>query len=295
MKIILPSYAKVNLFLKVDGLRKDGFHSIKTIYERISLNDRVTLAERSDKQIRVATNNPELPGDSSNLAYRAAALMQDRLAVSSGVDIKIIKNIPLGSGMGGGSSNAASVLVGLNKIWKTRLSVNELAKLGARLGSDVPFFIYNTSFAQGSGRGEKIIPLRGLEKAKLWHILVIPRINVSTRSIYQAWDIRKKGIKPRLTKARCDVRIPHRFLSNKIRCRSFGFLENDLEDITSSFYPEVAFIKRKLSDSGVQAVLMSGSGPTVFGIVSSKGAAATLYRQLRRINGAWRLFIASTI
>lgn len=295
MKIALPSYAKVNLFLKVNALRKDGFHSIKTIYERISLSDRITLTGRSDKQIRVFTNNPELPGGHSNLAYRAAALMQDKLASSLGVDIKITKNIPLGSGMGGGSSNAASVLVGLNKIWKAGLSAGELAKLGAGLGSDVPFFIYNISFAQGLGRGEKIIPLKGLEKAKLWHILVVPRLNVSTRMIYQAWDIRKKGIKPRLTKASCNVKIPHRFLSNSIGGRELGFLKNDLEDITSSFYPEVAFIKEKLSDLGVQAVLMSGSGPTVFGIVSSKGAAATLYRQLRRINGAWRLFIASTI
>ncbi|MFH0858237.1 MAG: 4-(cytidine 5'-diphospho)-2-C-methyl-D-erythritol kinase [Candidatus Omnitrophota bacterium] len=167
-KLTLNSYAKLNLYLSVLGMRRDGYHNILTIFERISLADKIVLKNRADNKINLICEKKGLPLDHcENLAYKSAKLLQQSFKLNKGVDIEIIKNIPIGSGMAGGSSNAAYTLIGLNKLWNLKLKQTQLTSLAAKIGSDVPFFIYDSSFAIGKGRGERIKPLKSLKRLKL--------------------------------------------------------------------------------------------------------------------------------
>jgi 4-diphosphocytidyl-2-C-methyl-D-erythritol kinase len=251
-----------------------------------------------------------LPKDSLNLAFRSAKLLQDSLKLNKGVNIKIVKRIPMGSGLGGGSSNAASVLMGLNKIWKLKLSQKKLSYLGAKVGSDVPFFIYDCPFALGKGRGDKIRPLKGLNKVRLWHILIVPKICVSTPLIYKNWDELKSRRSPPslktgnrnknswpigLTRPKYSANI----IISALRKNDFlllkGAIFNSLESVATALYPEVLRIKEKLLQFGLQSILMSGSGPAVFGVVSSRKEAVGLCRQLKKRSRFWQVFLTRTV
>lgn len=288
-KLILNSYAKLNLFLSVLNARQDKFHNIETLFERVNLCDKIILVSRRDSKIKIISSSRRLPKDGLNLAHRSARLMQEEFGVKSGVDIKIIKRIPIGAGLGGGSSNAATVLLGLNKLWRLKASQKRLSRIAARIGSDVPFFIYGVCFAQGLGRGEKIKPVKALGDTKLCHILVVPKIEVSTPLIYKKWDEYLQ-----LTKAGWDVKI----LTLALKKRDISLigrnLFNSLEEITAKLYPEVAHIREKLVNLGLKAVLMSGSGPAVFGIVASRREAQALCRRLKKENGSWQVFVTET-
>lgn len=295
----LKSFAKLNLFLAVLNKRKDNFHNIETLFERIDLSDKIILTSRRDKNIRITCANPAVPKDNSNLAYRSAKLLQDNFGIEKGLNIKIIKNIPVGAGLGGGSSNAAAVLIGLNKSWKLGLGINKLANLAAKLGSDVPFFIYNSRFAEGAGRGEMIKPLKRLDKTAFWHVLAVPRIKVPTPLIYKRYDTSaKKGKickKVRLTKPAYNVKL----LTLALEKRDFYLIGeamfNGLETVTCGLYPEVTRIKERFSGLGAKSILMSGSGPAVFGIIPSRKEAVSLAAQLREENKSWRVFVSKTI
>ena len=163
--MFLHSYAKLNLYLEVLDKRKDRYHNIKSLFERIDLCDKIILKSHPHKKIKVVCNAPGIPKDSSkNLAYRSARLLQRSLNIDKGAYIKIIKRIPVAAGLGGGSSNAAAVLVGLNKLWRLNLSQKRLLVFAKEIGCDVPFFIYNTSFAEARSRGDIIKPLGPLIK-----------------------------------------------------------------------------------------------------------------------------------
>jgi len=299
--LILNSYAKINLYLEVLNKRQDSYHKIKTIFERIGLADKIILKSRRDKKINITCNVAAVPQDNSNLAWRSAKLLQDSFNIDKGVDIKIIKRIPVGSGLGGGSSNAASVLLGLNKLWKLNLAQNKLTGLAGKLGCDVPFFIYNTPFALGESRGDKIKPLKALYSVRLWHILVVPDIEVSTASIYKRWDKFFKTFKltPRnkgegLTKSKYSVKILILALK-KVHFPLIGdALFNSLEPVTAALYPQIDAIKEKLIQLGAKSILMSGSGPAVFGIVSSRKEALSLYRQLKTDSSFGEVFVSRT-
>ncbi len=307
--LTLNSYAKLNLYLEVLNKRKDNYHNIKTIFERIDLADKIILKSRRDKEIKVTCNVTAVPRDNTNLAWRSAKLLQDSFNINKGVDIKIIKRIPVGSGLGGGSSNAASVLLGLNKLWKLNLAQNKLAGLAGKLGCDVPFFIYNSPFALGEARGDKIKPLKALYPMRLWHILVVPNIGVSTAAIYKRWD---KGLKAfKLTspflrqrgtikKERAGLTMPKynvNILTLALKKGNFSLigdaLFNSLESVTAILYPQIDAIKERLIKLGVKSVLMSGSGSAVFGIVSSRKEALSLSRQLKT-DSSWQVFFAQT-
>ncbi|MFH1641233.1 MAG: 4-(cytidine 5'-diphospho)-2-C-methyl-D-erythritol kinase, partial [Candidatus Omnitrophota bacterium] len=244
------SYAKLNLYLSVLNKRKDNYHNIKTLFERISLCDKIILKGRHDKRIRIITSSRNIPKDSSNLAYRSAKLLQDSFSIERGVDIKIIKRIPVAGGLGGGSSNAASVLVALNKLWRVNLSVDKLADLAKKIGCDVPFFIYNSPFALGAGRGDKIKILDSFGRLRLWHILVVPKIEVSSELIYKKWDSVNESFiraltslfgsgnakvlkKARLTRPKYDDKI----LSLALRKRNLSLVSsalfNSLQEVTA--------------------------------------------------------------
>ena len=296
--MVLKSYAKLNLSLEVLEKRPDSYHNLKTIFERIDLFDTITLRSLPGTLIRVTTSRKDLPQDRGNLAYRCAELLQKELSIKKGVCIEIVKRIPVGAGLGGGSSNAATVLMGLNTLWKLRLSDNKLAAYAGLIGSDVPFFMHNLSFALGGGRGEIIKPLPSLRKTRFWHVLVVPPVKVLTPYIYQQWDAReglcKKKKARRLTKRGFDVKI----LSLELKKRDFAGisenLHNSLEPVTSELYPVVRLVKKRLFELGIKPVLMSGSGPAVFGIVSSRKEAVSVFRQLKKVNRFWEVFVART-
>jgi len=296
-KLVFNSYAKLNLYLAVLDKRKDSYHNLLTIFERISLHDKIILKPLAGRKIKISCTSPEVPEGSSNLAYKAAQLLQDSLKLNKGVEIKIIKRIPVGSGMGGGSSNAAAVLLGLNQLWKLNLKRRELIVYAKALGADVPFFIYDTPFALGQERGDKITPLSGLKKKKFWQILVVPRIKVSTPLIFKKWDQARGGESGKI-EALTMEKDNDKILTLALRTGNLSLISktlfNSLEQITAKLYPEITCIRKKFVQAGLESILMSGSGPTVFGFVSSGKEAQSLCRQLER-NRFWQVFVTRTV
>jgi 4-diphosphocytidyl-2-C-methyl-D-erythritol kinase len=290
--VVLHSYAKLNLYLKVGAKRKDQYHNLATLFERIDLCDEIILKPRFDNQIKIVSDSSQIPKDKSNLAWRAAALIKDTCQIHQGLDIQIIKRIPVGSGMGSGSSNAACVLMGLNKFWRLKLSQKRLMELGRQLGADVPFFIANQPFAMGCRRGDEVSPLKTLANLRFWHILVVPKPKVSTALVYQKWDDLTQKV--RLTRTTSNVKI----LTLALRRKDFSVINkalfNSLEQVSIKLYPEIGRIKKKLLSLGVKSILMSGSGPAVFGIVSSRKEAVSLVRQLKR-NSFWQVYVTRTV
>lgn len=306
MKFVSP--AKINLFLNVLRKRKDGYHEIETLFERISLTDEITLL-KIPSGIRVECSGvgarliEPLPQDSRNLAYRAAKLLKDEYDVREGVFIQIKKRIPIGAGLGGGSSNAATVLLGLNRLWKLNLPKKKLLPLAAKLGSDVPFFIMDTPFALGWGRGEILKKIR-TPRLKIWHCLVEPGFSISTQKAYQALRpalskkkssvLRKGGARPSfLTPQKTDVRMLIRSLREGHKPLLQGLLTNSLELALNKRVIEISRVKKELARQGALACLMSGSGSCVFGIFSSQAKAEQAARFLKK-NKSWQVFVVST-
>lgn len=288
--MVIYSFAKVNLFLEVINRRPDSYHNLKTIYERISLADLVTLKSRRDSLIRVKCSDKNVPDGKDNLCFRAAKILRDKFRPLSGVDINITKRIPVGAGLGGGSSNAAAVLSGLNRLWGLKLSKNELARIAGRIGSDVAFFVYDTPFALGCGRGEKIRPLNNLKKIRLWHMLIVPKIHVSTPLIYERWDNFAE-----LTKPAYNVNILTSALARDNLAFKPGLLFNSLEEVTMRLYPKVRRVKEALLRSGSGPVVMSGSGPAVFTVLALRKEAIRLAGVIRKRHKSWRVFAVSTV
>lgn len=287
--MVLYSHAKLNLYLAVLNKRKDSYHNIKTLFERIDLKDKIILKKLPGKTIKIICRHPRVPTGKTNLVYAAAHFLQEKFGIQQGVEIKITKNIPVGAGLGGGSSNAATVLMGLNKLWKLRLNQEKLAKIAARIGSDVPFFICRSSFAQGEGRGERIRELKVLKRVKLTHILVVPNIHVSTPLIYGKWD-EYSG----LTTPKLDVKIPPLVKKDFRLFWKPEFAFNSLEAVTTRLYPEVNRVKVALGRLNLKTILMSGSGPAVFATISSKKEAAPIAKRLKAINKSWQVFVVET-
>jgi 4-diphosphocytidyl-2-C-methyl-D-erythritol kinase len=285
--LVLLSPAKLNLYLEVLNVRKDNYHNIRTVFERIDLSDKIILKPRPDRLIRIICSDSDVPKDKTNLCYRSAKLLQEKFNIKTGLDIGIIKRIPVGSGLGGGSSNAAGVLLGLNKIWELNLSREKLVGYAKQIGADVAFFLYNSPFAIGEGRGDKIKVLRLQRVRRFWHILVVPKITVSTALVYKKWV---RG----LTRPKYDVNILILALKRNGFSSVEGLLFNSLEAVTIRLYPEVKRIKERLADLGLKTMLMSGSGPAMFGIVSSRKEAVSLTRKLKKEEKSWRIFVTRT-
>jgi 4-diphosphocytidyl-2-C-methyl-D-erythritol kinase len=296
--LTLNSYAKVNLYLSVRNKRPDNFHSIETLFERISLCDRIVLQARADKRIVFCCNDPALPAGSENLAVKAALLLSKAYGLHTGVTIKLLKRIPVGAGMGGGSSNAATVLLGLNKLWGLRLSRPKLVSLAAQIGSDVPFFVYNCRFARATGKGDCIKPLLVPRSHVLWHVIAVPNIYVSTPLIYKHWDklsASKNFDTSRLTRQVSNVKLISLALRRKDLSGVGHGLFNSLEAVTMDLYPQVGAVKHALSSIGVKTILMSGSGSSFFGIVSSQKEAEVFGRKLKMKHRLWHVFVAHTV
>lgn len=270
--ISLKSPAKINLYLRVIQKRKDGFHNIETIFERINLFDTLKLKKNKTNQIRIFCRHPDLPKNSSNLCFKAARLLKQEFSLKQGVDIRLTKRIPLRAGLGGGSSNAAFVLLGLNKLWDLNLTKKELSRLAAKLGSDVAFFVSQERFALGRGRGEKISSLKGIKP--LWHILVVPRLRLLTRKVYEKLNLK-------LTKNKVNVNILiHALRKNSVRLLKRSLM-NDLEETAFKIQPSLLKIKDKLKGLNIEGVALSGSGSALFALVNSPRQAEILKQKLQ--------------
>jgi 4-diphosphocytidyl-2-C-methyl-D-erythritol kinase len=270
LKLLVKAPAKINLSLDVLYKRPDGFHEVEMIMTTIDLADRVELTLLEQDKIHILSHNRYVPDDQRNLAFQAAQLLKDRYQIKKGVQITIEKTIPVAAGLAGGSSDAAATLRGLNKLWGLGLTLDELASLGSEIGSDVSFCVYGGT-ALAKGRGEMITDLPA--PPTCWVILAKPFIGVSTAEVYRRLDL--NGMKhpkiDEMVKA-----IQHNDYQSV--CENVG---NVLEDVTLKLHPEVAQIKEQMKRFGADAVLMSGSGPTVFGIVQHDSRMHRIYNGLR--------------
>lgn len=278
LKIKTP--AKINLGLRVNGLRPDGYHEIVTTMQMVGLFDELTF-ETIEEGIEIITEGEIIKDGEENIIYKAYRILKKETE-DIGVRIRLKKNIPVAAGLGGGSSDGAATLVGLNMLWGLGLNKKKLMHFGSRLGSDVPFFLFGPS-AQAKGRGEVFTPVKPLNA---WVLLVNPSFAVDTSWAYSNYDTlgEKDQNTKLLTKRRDSITLP-RF--NK----RFGGYINDLERVTGSKYPVINSIKKELIDSGAEISLMSGSGPTVFGIFSEKKSAENASRKFKR----YKVFVVETL
>ncbi len=265
MKIFSP--AKINLFLHIRGKRPDGYHELFSLMCCVTLFDEILLQIGRGDTIELQCSHPGVPADATNLAHRAACLFRQQLGSSQGIDIRLTKNIPIAAGLGGGSGNAASVLLALNKVYDRPFSPAQLMEMGLKLGADVPFFIFQKP-AIATGIGEKLDAFKG---ALPYHVLLLyPGFNVSTAEIYQNLNLA-------LTK---DEKKPTSTHLKLTRFEPAHHLANDLERVTVQKYPEIGMLKEKLLSLGAIGALMSGSGPTVFGLFDNTDTAKSAKQTL---------------
>ena len=279
MKCISP--AKINLFLNVVGRRPDGYHELFSLICPLEMHDTLSL-RMTARDIRLTCSDPRLPADDTNLAHRAAALFLKRRRRAlhgsvPGVEIFIEKNIPLAAGLGGGSSNAAAVLSGLNRQFGRPFSTDTLMEMGLELGADVPFFLFAKP-ALATGVGEMLEAVPWLKAYPV--VLINPGFAVSTAMVYNNLNLG-------LTKCGQKIKL---FSFDKQVVSIDRLLCNDLETVTVSMYPELAAIKQALLDEGALGALMSGSGPTVFGIFADGARARRACSKLTAKN-AWRVIL----
>ena len=262
--------AKINLTLDVLHKREDGFHEVEMIMTTVDLADRVWLRPTTDGKIIIKVSERFVPNDRKNLAYQAADMLRRMYSIRDGVEITLDKRIPVAAGLAGGSSDAAATLRGLNRLWKLGLSAEKLAAIGAKIGSDVSFCVHGGT-ALATGRGEKIKHLPA--PPNCWVILAKPAISVSTADIYRNLDVAK---------------VQHPDTSGMLEALETGDYEkmceslgNVLEPITMNIHPQVIDLKEKMERFGADAVLMSGSGPTVFGFVRQEARVSRIYNGLK--------------
>jgi 4-diphosphocytidyl-2-C-methyl-D-erythritol kinase len=263
----LRSFAKINLGLEVLGLREDGYHELRTLFQTVDLADDVVL-RALPKDVRVICEHPLVPQDGSNLAARAAELVRGYAGVRSGVEIRIRKRIPVGGGLGGGSSNAAAVLLGLDRMWRLGLGEDVLHRLARRLGADVPYFLVGGT-ALGLARGDEVYPLRRQVRAHV--LLVDPGIHVSTARVFSRLDAR---LTPRENSNSIFF-----FVSRELEgAGSFRLLKNDLEEAALEEAPalrdQAGRIRAVLLGEGARLAALSGSGSSYFGVFETARRAA---------------------
>lgn len=281
----LPSFAKINLTLRVLGRRPDGYHELDTVFQTISLRDELTFQARDDARLELLCDAPGIPRDETNLVLRAASALREHYGVSRGASVELRKKIPAGGGLGGGSSNAAVALVGLARLWEIETEPQTLAEIGASLGADVPFFLVGGT-ALGTGRGTDIHPLEDLPLKHL--LLVTPDINVSTAEAYKSLNA------PALTKPLSPVNLAVSRVQAGISGSLHALLENDFERVVYRLYPEIRRARSSLVAAGAASALLSGSGASVFALFDSLDERERAQDNLQ-VERHWQVFACTTV
>lgn len=283
-EIRLRAYAKVNLGLDVLRRREDGYHDVRMIMQNINLFDKLTIKKKKEAGINISTNLPYLPTDSNNLVYRAAALLIDEFGIEGGVDIDLYKFIPVAAGMAGGSADAAAALYGMNELFGLKLSIGELMKRGVRLGADIPYCLMGgTVLAEGIG--EKLTRLKACPDC--YFVVAKPPFPVSTKLVYDKLVIDGSTVHPDIDG------IMHAIADGDVGGIASRLL-NVLETVTAKEYPDIEGIKDKMRECGALNALMSGSGPTVFGIFDDKDKACECNRILRQDSRVKTAYVAES-
>ena len=270
-KLQINAFAKINLILLVKGKRSDGYHELKTVFQEINLKDVIRLESQSAK-ISLFARGLSVPKGKENLAVKAALLLKQEADIpGAGVKIILDKRIPAGAGLGGGSSDAAAVLKGLNQLWGLRWPVRRLLGLAVKLGSDVPFFLKGGTVL-ARGRGEKFSVFPHLPRK--WVVLAWPGFSVSTKWVFSQYRARLFKGKPR-------VKLLAQAIQRNRMDQAFPLLANDLENVVLKKYPVLQAIKDKMAQFGACASLMTGSGSMVFGMVRSRKQGEWLAKQMK--------------
>ena len=273
--VTVEANAKINLTLDILGKRPDGFHEVAMVMQTIGLHDTLVM-EKTERDIELSINVPWLKADEKNLAWRAAELMRQEYGIEGGVRIELTKRIPVAAGLAGGSADAAAVLKGMNDLYGLQLTEEKLCELGARLGSDIPFCIMGGTML-ATGRGEVLTRLSDMPET--WVVLAKPRISVSTAWAYQNYDEQGADRHP-------DNEAIKQAIARGNRKAVAGLLCNVLESVTIKKYDVIAEYKQMMLDKGAMASMMSGSGPTVFGLAKSREQAESIADVLRQETNA---------
>ena len=280
-EIKLKARAKINLGLDVVRKREDGYHEVRMIMQMINLYDKITMRRITESEIRVTTNLPYLPVNEDNLVYRAAKLLMDEFQVTEGVEIELQKYIPVAAGMAGGSSDAAAVMVGINRIFHLGLTKKQLMERGVKIGADVPFCIMRGT-ALAEGIGEVLTPLPAMPHCSL--VIAKPKIHVSTKFVYG--NLKANELKE------------HPDIDGQVQALREGSLEqlvakmgNVLETVTVSAYPVIDEIKKTMLKNDAMGAMMSGSGPTVFGVFEREERAQEVCRLLKKEGAAKQVYL----
>jgi 4-diphosphocytidyl-2-C-methyl-D-erythritol kinase len=295
--LTLAAPAKVNLYLEVLGRRPDGYHELLTLFHRISLCDRIRLTKIKPPIFELTTNSPQLKSARHNLMYNAWKLLKHTVRWQGGVSVALDKRIPIAAGLGGGSSDAASFLVGMNQLFSLALPQITLLRLGARLGADVPFFIHNTTEAVGRGLGEILTPTA--HPKKYWFVLVAAPFGISTARAYKTLSASRRRrtqrivgeSASRLTRRNGTARLLSTSLSRSRRDKYSSSLRNDLTLASISIRPELQKLVALFDQLGLRRTLMSGSGPTMVSLHDCRKDAAFASRSIKRARPDLTVFI----
>lgn len=282
-EISVKALAKINLGLDVVKRREDGYHEVRMVMQTIHLFDRLQIARNASGNITMSTNLPFLPTNENNLVYKAAKLLKDEFQIKDGIDVKLHKHIPVAAGMAGGSTDAAAVLYGMNRIFGLGLSREDLMQRGVKLGADVPYCVMRGT-ALAEGIGEELTALPPMVKCPV--LIAKPQISVSTKFVYENLKLNEKTVHPDIDRLVEDIKA-------KDLHAIAGDMGNVLETVTIPNYPVIAEIKDHMMEHGAINSMMSGSGPTVFGLFENEDKAAAAYDAMRASGLAKQVYLTS--
>ncbi len=281
--ISLKALAKINLGLDVVRRREDGYHEVRMIMQTIQLYDRLDIKRTQEPGIQIQTNLSFLPVNENNLIYKAAKLLMDEFSITDGVSVKLDKRIPVAAGMAGGSTDAAAMLIGVNRLFSLGLTKRQLMERGVQIGADVPYCIMRGT-ALAEGIGEALSPLPPMVKCPV--LIAKPSISVSTKFVYQNLKLDGTTIHPDIDRLIDDIKA-------KNLHDIAAHMGNVLETVTIPNYPVIDEIKKHMLSNGAVGAMMSGSGPTVFGLFDDEDTAKKAYKAMRSSHLARQVYLTS--